>query len=153
MVISTSIRYTGFVRRVEVEKIKKLHANRDICLLTTLGVSPSGEVFNVNSESLAANVAGSLGASKVIFLTEKEMELRHAIYEKKIQSLRLSDARKLLEHRKIKCNRQGFVTMDKHDDKLTTDEREMLLKIGWSMQALEQGKEFIGSIYDYEPRE
>ena len=132
-------RYTGFVRRVEVEKIRKLHNNRDICLLTTLGVSPSGEVFNVNSESLAATVAGSLGASKVVYFTEKEMELRHKTYDKKIQSLRLSDARQLLNHANIRCNKRGFVLMDEEEDKISVDEREMLLKIGWSIQALEQG--------------
>ena len=132
-------RYTGFVRRVEVEKIRKLHANRDICLLTTLGVSPSGEVFNVNSESLAASVAGSLGASKVIYFTEKEMELRHKVYDNKIQSLRLSDARALLNHANMRCNKRGFVQMDEDDESVSNDEREMLLKIGWSIQALEQG--------------
>ena len=132
-------RYSGFVRRVEVEKIRKLHANRDICLLTTLGVSPSGEVFNVNSESLAASVAGYLSASKVIFFTEKEMELRHKAYGGKIQSLRLSDARNLLNHTDIRCNKRGFVIMDEDDERVSADERQMLLKIGWSIQALEQG--------------
>lgn len=138
--LSPSHSYTGFVRRVEVEKIRKLHANRDICLLTTLGVSPSGEVFNVNSESLAATVAGALGASKVIFFTEKEMELRHRVYDKKIQSLRLSDARQLLSHANMRCNKRGFVMMDEEKEvHLSKDEKEMLLKIGWSIQALEQG--------------
>jgi amino-acid N-acetyltransferase len=132
-------RYTGFVRKVEAEKIKKLHLNRDICLLTTLGVSPSGEVFNCNSESLAASVAGALGASKVVYFTEKEMELRHKTYDKKIQSLRLSDARNLCDHFDIRCNKRGFVSMDEEDGNATHDEREMLLKIGWSIQALEQG--------------
>ena len=132
-------RYTGFVRRVEVEKIRKLHANRDICLLTTLGVSPSGEVFNVNSESLAATVAGALGSSKVIYFTEKEMELRHKMYDGKIQSLRLSDARQLLNHNQVRCIKRGFVAMDEDDDCRSDDEREMLLKIGWSIQAIEQG--------------
>jgi amino-acid N-acetyltransferase len=47
-------KYTRLVRRVEVETIKQLFNSRYICLLTILGVSPSGEVFNVNSESLAA---------------------------------------------------------------------------------------------------
>jgi amino-acid N-acetyltransferase len=127
------------VRKVEAEKIKKLHLNRDICLLTTLGVSPSGEVFNCNSESLAASVAGALGASKVVYFTEKEMELRHKTYDKKIQSLRLSDARNLCDHFDIRCNKRGFVAMDEEDGNATHDEREMLLKIGWSIQALEQG--------------
>ena len=122
-----------------MEKIRKLHVNRDICLLTTLGVSPSGEVFNVNSESLAATVAGSLGSSKVIYFLEKDMELRHKVYDGKIQSLRLSDARHLLNHNNIRCNKRGFVAMDEEDDNISSDEREMLLKIGWSIQALEQG--------------
>jgi len=46
--------YSGFVRRFEADKIRQVHQNRDIVLLTTLGVSPTGEVFNVNSEYLAA---------------------------------------------------------------------------------------------------
>jgi amino-acid N-acetyltransferase len=155
-------RYTGFVRRVEVEKIRQLHNSRDICLLTTLGVSPSGEVFNVNSECLAASVAGALEASKIIYFTEKEMELRHKVHDNKIQSLRLSDARRLLEYHGISCHKKGFVTMtrgeeEKDDDsnsddsepenkqkqgdkvEMTRDARDMLLRIGWSIQALEQG--------------
>lgn len=163
-------RYTGFVRRVEVEKIRQLHNSRDICLLTTLGVSPSGEVFNVNSECLAASVAGALEASKIIYFTEKEMEIRHKIHDNKIQSLRLSDARRLLEYTGISCHKKGFVTMANKDDnasetdgdnnmasgvevernsqkkndkkdatEMTRDARDMLLRIGWSIQALEQG--------------
>lgn len=50
--------FSGFVRRFEAEKIHQCHANRDIVLLTTLGVSPTGEVFNVNSEYLAAYAGG-----------------------------------------------------------------------------------------------
>ena len=84
-------KYSGFVRRVEVDKIKQVHEARDIVLLTTLGVSPSGEVFNVNSEALAASVAGALGASKIIFFTEKEVELRHKIHGVKIPHLRVND--------------------------------------------------------------
>jgi amino-acid N-acetyltransferase len=149
-----------------VEKIRQLHNSRDICLLTTLGVSPSGEVFNVNSECLAASVAGALEASKIIYFTEKEMELRHKIHGNKIQSLRLSDARRLLEYHGISCDKKGFVTMTRGDDdnsdddtidgneaktenkkkqddksatELTPDARDMLLRIGWSIQALEQG--------------
>jgi amino-acid N-acetyltransferase len=50
--------FSGFVRRFEADKIHQCHANRDIVLLTTLGVSPTGEVFNVNSEYLAAYAGG-----------------------------------------------------------------------------------------------
>lgn len=134
-------KYTGFVRRVEVEKIRKLHESRDICLLTTLGVSPSGEVFNVNSESLASNVAGALQASKVIFFTEQEMELRHSNSGNKIQSLRLSDARNLLRYADLKVHPKGYVTLGPGAAARGFDRPALhvLLKIGYSIQALEQG--------------
>jgi amino-acid N-acetyltransferase len=133
--------YTGFVRRVEVEKIRKLHDSRDICLLTTLGVSPSGEVFNVNSESLASTVAGALQASKVIYFTEKEMELRHATSGNKIQSLRLTDARNLLKYAGLTVHPKGFVTINRDQQQRTWDKPAMqvLLKIGYGTRALEQG--------------
>lgn len=138
--------YTGFVRRVEVEKIRQLHSARDICLLTSLGVSPSGEVFNVNSESLAATVAGAMDASKVLYFTEKELYLRHKRHGDKIQSLRLSDARNLMQYYGIQMNNQkGFVTLsNKQDvqarrDELSPDHMDMLLKIGWCTGAIGLG--------------
>jgi len=139
-ILHRSIVYTGFVRRVEVDKIRRLHENRDICLLTTLGVSPSGEVFNVNSESLAAVVAGALQASKVVYFTEQEMELRHTKSGNKIQSLRSSDGRNLLKHAGVSVHKKGYVTMNP-DTQETYDRHalDMLLKIGYSVQALEQG--------------
>lgn len=133
-------RYTGFVRRVEVEKINQALNGRDICLLTTLGVSPSGEVFNVNSESLAAAVAGSLSASKVIYFTEKETELRHAPSGSKIQHLRVSDARNLLKYADLAVHRKGYVTLgDNTPANWSRSAISMLIKFGFSMQALEQG--------------
>lgn len=56
---------TGFPRKIEVERIRQVHESNDIVLLTSLGVSPSGEIFNVNSEFLAATAAGALEASKI----------------------------------------------------------------------------------------
>jgi amino-acid N-acetyltransferase len=127
--------FSGFVRRVEADKIKQLHANRDVCLLSTLGVSPSGEVFNVNSEALAATVAGSLGASKIIFFTNDEVILKSTEFGNQIQSLRLSDATNFLKHRGIEMDRRGRVQgMDDVDE----GDRDMLLKIGWAKAALEQ---------------
>ncbi|KAL7570418.1 hypothetical protein ACA910_017251 [Epithemia clementina (nom. ined.)] len=133
--------YSGFLRKVEVEKIRQLHNNRDICLLTSLGVSPSGEVFNVNSECLAAGVGGALGASKVIYFTENDMELRHMIHEMKIQSLRLSDATALLRYHGVKCHKQGYVTIEDESAAVNgpRDVLDMLIRIGWGTRALELG--------------
>lgn len=51
---------TGEVRRIEVEQIKKRLEAGDVVMLTSVGYSPSGEVFNVPSESLAAECAARL---------------------------------------------------------------------------------------------
>jgi len=155
--------YTGTVRRVEVEKIRQLHNNRDICLLNTLGVSPSGEIYNVNSESLAASVAGAMGASKIIYFTESEVELRHNQFGNKIQHLRYTDAKRLLEHCNVQIHNRGAVTIgknnkakeegknddeDNEDDEVSKQKNvldnnphamDMLAKIGWSMKAVEKG--------------
>jgi acetylglutamate kinase len=40
--------WTGFPRKIEIERIRQVHETNDIVLLTSLGVSPSGEIFNVS---------------------------------------------------------------------------------------------------------
>lgn len=145
----TDYQYTGYVRKVDVDKIKQLHDSRDICLLSSLGVSPSGEVFHVNSESLAASVAGAMSASKIIYFTEQEIELRHGVHGNKIQNLRISDARNLLEHHHVQIHpRRGFVTIGEAETEKDNDDADfvvdnpktdMLIKIGWSTAALELG--------------
>ena len=132
-------KFSGFVRRVEVDKIRRLHQTRDVCLLTTLGVSPSGEVFNVNSESLAATVAGALAASKIIFFLENQVRLRNRDFGNKVMSLRHSDASNLLQHHNIEIRKRGAVIVSRShlgDDKGVQD---MLIRIGWATSALDQG--------------
>lgn len=132
-------KYTGFVRRVEVDKIRDVHRNRDICLLTTLGVSPSGEVFNVNSESLAASVAAALEASKIIFFTEQEIVLRNKNTNKLVQNMRLSDVQNLLTHNDVDINRRGFANVKGKNGNPDDEQVELLLKLGWAMTAVERG--------------
>lgn len=89
-------KFTGEVRRIESENIKKRLESGDVVLLTSLGYSPSGESFNVPSESLAAECAVNLKASKIIFLTEGEL-LWDTRKDKNVQSLRLGQAVALLD--------------------------------------------------------
>ena len=144
--------YTGFPRRIEVEKIRQVHQANDIVLLTTLGVSPSGEIFNVNSESLAATAAGSLGASKIVYFTVRGTAFRNKETGKIIQNLRVTDARNLLQHYRVKIHAKGFATVDdtgideteedrpSHDDMIQSPATvETLLKAGWAVSALDRG--------------
>lgn len=86
---------TGEVRRIEVENFQRRLDSGDIVLLTSLGYSTSGEVYNVPSESLAAECAARLKAAKILYFTEGEglLDTRN---DKAIQSLRLSQANALL---------------------------------------------------------
>jgi amino-acid N-acetyltransferase len=131
-------KFSGFVRRVEVDKIRQVHASRDICLLTTLGVSPSGEVFNCNSHSLAATVAGSMSASKIIFFTDVKVELRNKAFDSVVQNLRLSDAKNMLEYRGTQIHKKGFVTLAPGNLEESV-ETNTVVQIGWATIALEQG--------------
>eukprot|EP00560_Eucampia_antarctica_P009803 CAMPEP_0197828918 /NCGR_PEP_ID=MMETSP1437-20131217/5414_1 /TAXON_ID=49252 ORGANISM="Eucampia antarctica, Strain CCMP1452" /NCGR_SAMPLE_ID=MMETSP1437 /ASSEMBLY_ACC=CAM_ASM_001096 /LENGTH=640 /DNA_ID=CAMNT_0043430335 /DNA_START=140 /DNA_END=2059 /DNA_ORIENTATION=+ len=138
--------YTGFPRRVEVEKIRQCLASNDIVLMTALGASPSGEVFNVNSESLAASVAGAMGASKVVYFTVHGTAFRDKSNNKLIQNLRYSDVKNLLKHNNVKIHGKGFATIDNNNSNKdgktvhhTPAVAETLIKLGWAMTALKKG--------------
>ena len=129
--------YSGFIRRFETDKINQCHQNRDIVLLTALGVSPTGEVFNVNSEYLASYAGGALKASKVIFFLEEDIELRHKVHGTRIPHLRVNDGDALLKLNDVHMHEKGFVFVGKDCPYTGDDEQNMLVKIGWSMQAIQ----------------
>jgi amino-acid N-acetyltransferase len=62
--------FTGEVRRVDTSAIERLLEDDQIVLLSPLGYSPTGEVFNLSGEDVATQVAVALRAHKLIFLTE-----------------------------------------------------------------------------------
>jgi amino-acid N-acetyltransferase len=64
------MQYTGEVRRVHAEAIAQRLAAGELVLLSPLGYSPTGEIFNLSMEDLAAEVAIALAADKLIFLIE-----------------------------------------------------------------------------------
>ncbi len=63
--------YTGEVRRVDTELIHAWHAADTIVLLSPMGYSATGEVFNVSAREVAAAAAQALGAEKLVMLTEE----------------------------------------------------------------------------------
>ena len=62
--------YTGQIRKIDTPA---LHARLDageLVMLSTLGYSPSGEIFNLTLEEVASATAIALKAEKLIFLTD-----------------------------------------------------------------------------------
>lgn len=62
--------HTGEVRRVDAPAIRQHLLDQRIVLLSPLGYSPTGEVFNLSAEEIATAVASELQADKLILMTE-----------------------------------------------------------------------------------
>jgi len=60
--------WTGAVRKVIAEEILADLAQENIVLITPIGASPSGEIFNLAWEEVAEAVATAIRADKLIFL-------------------------------------------------------------------------------------
>jgi amino-acid N-acetyltransferase len=62
--------HTGLVRRIDAEGIRQQLDDGTICIIPSLGYSPTGEVFNLSAADVAASVAIALRADKLISLVE-----------------------------------------------------------------------------------
>jgi len=69
---------TGMTRKVAAETIHAILATDSVVLLSPLGFSPTGEVFNLTMEDVAVSAAVALHADKIIFITETPMMLDEA---------------------------------------------------------------------------
>lgn len=64
--------HTGEVRRIDAEAINQLLDQRHLVLLSHLGYSPTGEIFNLSCEEVATRAAISLKADKLILFTAEQ---------------------------------------------------------------------------------
>jgi amino-acid N-acetyltransferase len=64
--------HTGAVRKINAPAIRQRLDDNDIVLLSPLGYSPTGEIFNLSLEDVATAAAQALTADKLIFLMETD---------------------------------------------------------------------------------
>jgi amino-acid N-acetyltransferase len=62
--------HTGEVRKIDAEGIRRRLDDHEVVLLSPIGFSPTGDVFNCTVEDVATQTAIALKADKLIFLTE-----------------------------------------------------------------------------------
>ena len=62
--------HTGQVRKVDMEGIVRRLDDDEVVLISPIGFSPTGDIFNCTLEDVATSVAIALKAEKLIFLTE-----------------------------------------------------------------------------------
>jgi amino-acid N-acetyltransferase len=63
--------YTGKVRRIDTQAIHQQLDQNNVVLISPIGYSPSGEVFNLSAEEVATEVAIALQAEKLILLMDQ----------------------------------------------------------------------------------
>ncbi len=73
-------KYTGEVRRVDNAELQRQLNHGSIVLISPLGYSPSGEIFNLAIEDVATSVAIALKANKWVSLSESTGTLSHSGY-------------------------------------------------------------------------
>ena len=63
-------RHTGEVRKIDADGIRRRLDDHEVVLISPIGFSPTGDVFNCTLEDVATSTAIALQADKLIFLTE-----------------------------------------------------------------------------------
>lgn len=91
--------YTGEVRRIDCSGIKCSLEQHSIVLLSPLGYSPTGEIFNLSAENLATETAIALQADKLILMCSTEGVINND--GKLIRELNNQQAQQLLESNMI----------------------------------------------------
>lgn len=90
--------HTGEVRKIDAAAIRRRLDQNDIVLLSPIGYSPTGEIFNLSLEDVATQAAVELAADKLIFLmnTEGVPDKGRTIHN----ALTVNEARQVLEKAK-----------------------------------------------------
>lgn len=60
--------HTGKVRKINAQAIQGRLEQNDVVLISPLGYSPTGEIFNLTMENVVTEVAIALSAEKLILL-------------------------------------------------------------------------------------
>jgi amino-acid N-acetyltransferase len=98
VIAGVDLLHTGSVRKVDVAAVRDRLEFNEVVLLSPLGYSPTGEVFNVTLEDVATQTAIALDADKLIFLMETD-----GVTDRKgalISELTIAEANKVLSSRR-----------------------------------------------------
>ncbi|MCB5188565.1 amino-acid N-acetyltransferase [Methylobacillus caricis] len=90
------LQHTGEVRKVDAIGIQKRLDDGELVLLSPLGYSPTGEVFNLTLEDVATSAAIALDADKLIFLMDSSGV--HNIRGELLREMTADKAKNLLRH-------------------------------------------------------
>jgi amino-acid N-acetyltransferase len=101
---------TGEVRRVDVETLRDELAKDRVLLLSSIGYSPTGEIFNLRYEDVAVATAQALSADKLVFVVPSNPDhWKLADDTGDAGQLPLAEAEKLLNAKHLKDQDRGYL--------------------------------------------
>ena len=62
--------FVGDVESVDPRMIERLVTREIVPVVSSIGADTSGQAYNINADTMAAALAGALGAAKVVYLTD-----------------------------------------------------------------------------------
>lgn len=92
------LQHTGEVRKIHAEAIQKRLEDGEIVLLSPIGYSPTGEIFNLTLEDVAWHAAAALAADKLVFLMDADGVTNAK--GKLISTLTVAEAQKLADKKR-----------------------------------------------------
>ncbi|HDP68572.1 MAG TPA: acetylglutamate kinase [Candidatus Marinimicrobia bacterium] len=91
------IGYVGSVRYINAPLLNRLLEQGKIPVIAPIGVGDDGQTFNVNGDVVAGDLASSIGARKLVYLTDTPGILRNPADEKSvISTLTRTEAEQLI---------------------------------------------------------
>lgn len=106
----TDYQHTGQVRRIDHLAIHQQLDQDNVVLISPIGYSPSGEVFNLAAEHVATEVAIALKAEKLILLTEHSCTKNQSL----IHQMTTSEAKLLLQQQSLNSSLTAAIQSCQH---------------------------------------
>jgi acetylglutamate kinase len=89
--------HVGDVVEVDARLINTLLDSGYLPIISSLGADDNGKIFNINADTIASEIAASLGAEKLILLSDVNgIYLDEADEETKLSQLTVTDAREMI---------------------------------------------------------
>lgn len=96
VVQGVDLQHTGEVRKIDHVGIQKRLDDGEVVLLSPMGYSPTGEIFNLSLEDVAVSTAMALQADKLIFLMDQQGV--HNVRGELLREMTTLKAKNLLQH-------------------------------------------------------
>lgn len=95
--------FVGEVEKIESDAIRKAVRPRSVPVILPLGIGNDNELYNINADDVASEVASSIKAVKLVLMTDVQGIMRDKEKEDTlISTLKVEDTEKLIKNKVIK---------------------------------------------------